>query len=190
MGRGSMGSAGLGAGSSLGGLGAALGTVDWRSMLAHVLGMGAAAGLGASDATAGAGAGAAAGFSTVSLGAQGSSMGASFASLGVFHAFDSSVGTESGWAFSLFCRAPLVAATCEDLPRPPRPPLSVFLPRPRPASETLRPPRMGLALNGSMFEAVVVDSLALERGAFFVTSPHCEMVPASREEKISNPGLT
>lgn len=149
----SVGSAGL----ALAWLGAGAsfaGTVDWRSMLAQVL----------APPAAGAGL-----LSVVSVLAAVSPQ-----------AEDSSVGTDSCW-FSLLREEPLVAGWAVR-PRgaaPPRPPLSVARPRPRPPSETVRPPRAAReAVNVCSVEAVVAAagaaSLAFVRDGFLVleTSPH------------------
>ena len=129
-GSGSRVSAGFWAGASFG-LGATLGAVACRSMLAQVLAAGAAA-LGASDVTASCSA-------AVVLEDLFESATSFF--FCASQAVDSSVGTDR---FVVSFRAPFVAG-CAVRARA-RPPLSVPRPRPRPLSDTFRPPREGLLL--------------------------------------------
>lgn len=147
--------------------------VDWRNMLAHVLAAGAA-GLAVSTG---------ADFSATVL----LSSGLSSFDLALSQAEDSSVGTESCW-FSLL-RVPLVLGWNER-PRPaaPRAPLSEPRPRPRPPSETARPPRADREADvvDSLAGAVVV-SFAFVRAVFFgfETSPHWEMLPMQGVYRVS-----
>lgn len=94
---------------------------------------------------------------------------------------DSSVGTERGVWFSLFL-ALGVAAAWETRPRlPPRPPLSVALPRPRADSAAARPPRAVREPEATVDSLFVAEdaSFALGFEGFLVlaTSPHWEMLP-------------
>lgn len=159
-GRGSRASSGFWAGDSFG-LAATLGAVACLSMLAQVFAAGAVA-LGASEVAAGCSAG-------LALGGFWDSATPFFCAL---QAVDSSVGTDR---FVVSLRVPLVAAGCADRARA-RPPLSVPRPRPRPLSDTFRPPREGLLLPGweSVVCGVAGASFVFARDDFlgFETSPH------------------
>lgn len=130
-------------------------------MLAQVFTAGAA-GLGASVVADGAGCSAMAWFSSE----------VSFLGSLVPQADDSSVGTDK--AELSLVPAPLVGAA-EGRPRVLRPPRSVARPRPRPPSDTARPPRVARGpVDVASFEDAGAWSLTLAREAFlgFETSPH------------------